>query len=85
METLFDYVQWMGDFPIEATGLLEADTLVLGLLSYYDYDPLFERMQDAEIRLRDCLPMLEEDLIKVTISGRGQDYPGFLRLAAANA
>ena len=83
METLFDYVQWMGDFPIEATGLLEADALVLGLLSYYDYDPLFERMPDTDVFLRDCLPMLEEDLIKVTISGRGQDYPGFLRLAAA--
>ena len=81
MDTLFDYLKWMGDFPIAATGLREADTLVLALLSYYDYDPLFEKKQQETYRLRDCLD-LSEDEIKVTISGKGQDYPGFLKLAA---
>ena len=32
MDNLFDYLKWMGDFPIEATGLLEADAMVFGVL-----------------------------------------------------
>ena len=42
MDNLFDYLKWMGDFPIEATGLLEADAMVFGVLSYIDMDPVFD-------------------------------------------
>ncbi len=81
MDTLFDYLQWMGDFPIAATGLREADTLVLGLLSYFDLAPMF-RDEDDTHTLRECLDLLEADQVKVMVNTKGQDYLGFLRLAA---
>lgn len=81
METLFDYLRWMGDFPIEATGFREPDALVLGVLSYYDLGPVFDG-GEGEHTVRDCLRLLDGDRFKVTISAKGQDYEGFLRLAA---
>ena len=41
MDKLADYIQWMGDFPVEATGFRDADALVLSALSYFDLTPLF--------------------------------------------
>ena len=81
MDNLFDYLKWMGDFPIEATGFLEADAMVFGVLSYIDMDPVFAAIDD-EITLRDCLKMIERDQVKVMLSAKGEDYTGFLRLAA---
>ena len=54
MDRLADYVQWMEDFPIEATGLRDADALVLCALSYFDLSPLFKgRRKTARIQ-KDC-------------------------------
>ena len=47
MDKLVDFVQWMGDFPVEATGLRDADALVLCALSYFDLRPLLAE-GDAE-------------------------------------
>ena len=69
MDNLFDYLKWMGDFPIEATGFLEADAMVFGVLSYIDMDPVFAAIDD-EITLRDCLKMIEKDQVKVRLSAR---------------
>ncbi len=81
METLFDYLKWMGDFPIAATGLREADALVLGVLSYFDLTPLFQQ-EDETHTLRECLQLIESDQVRVMVNPKGQDYVGFLRLAA---
>ncbi len=81
MDTLFDYLQWMGDFPLAATGVREADALVLGLLSYFDLTPLFQS-EDETHTLRECLNMIEADQVKVMVNSKGQDYVGFLRMAA---
>ena len=40
MSTLEEYVRWMADFPIETTGFLDADAMVLCALSYIDFSPL---------------------------------------------
>ncbi len=81
METLFDYLKWMGDFPIAATGMREADALVLGVLSYFDLTPLFAGEDDTHT-LSECLQLIEADQVKVMVNTKGQDYIGFLRLAA---
>lgn len=81
METLFDYLKWMGDFPIAATGVRDADTLVLGLLSYFDLTPLFKDEDDTHT-LAESLDLLDADQVKVMVNTKGQDYLGFLRLAA---
>lgn len=81
METLFDYLKWMGDFPMSATGVREADALVLGVLSYFDLTPLFAA-EDETHTLRECLNMIEADRVRVMVNPKGQDYIGFLRMAA---
>ena len=58
MDRLADYVQWMEDFPIEATGLRDADALVLCALSYFDLSPLFKGRRKTA-RIRDCVEPLE--------------------------
>ena len=81
METLFDYLKWMGEFPLSATGVREADALVLGLLSYFDLTALFANEDDTHT-LRECLPLVDADQVKVMVNAKGQDYLGFLRQAA---
>lgn len=81
METLYDYLKWMGDFPISATGFREPDALVLAQLAYYDFDPVFEAV-GKEPLVRDCMPFLKDESLKVTISSRGWDPVEFFRLAA---
>ena len=42
MDRLVDYIKWMGDVPFRGLPLNEADALVLCMLSYYDFSPLFQ-------------------------------------------
>ena len=49
MDTLLDYIQWMGDFPIEATGFREMDAVVLCVIGYYDLWIMFENADIASI------------------------------------
>ena len=83
MDTLTDYVQWMGDFPIAATGFRDVDALVLCALSYIDLSPVFESVKE-DCRVRDCLRMIEEGRVKVMITGGDGGYPELLRLCAAS-
>lgn len=82
MDSLADYVQWMGDFPIAATGFRDADALVLCALSYIDLSPLFADGAES-CRLSDSLPLAEGGL-RVMISGEGEGYLRLLRLCAAS-
>lgn len=81
MDTLADYVLWMGDFPIAATGFREADALVLCALSYVDFSPLFQDTA-ARPRLADSLSLLESEQARALITGSGDGYLELLRLAA---
>lgn len=86
MDSLADYIQWMGDFPISMTGFRDADALVLCALSYIDLSPVFpESCEDGEpVRVRDCQRMLDEGKLRVMITGGDKGYPELLAQAAAS-
>ena len=81
MEILEDYVLWMEDYPCSLIGFREADALVLCLLSYIDYSPLFESSHGT-VRLRDSLQMLRSGRAKAEIAGSGEEFMHILELAA---
>ena len=83
MDTLMDYIQWMGDFPIHATGFRELDAVVLCIIGYYDLAPVFAREQES-YTVRDCARMLEEGQARILITGKDMGYDRILALAAAS-
>ena len=83
MDTLLDYIQWMGDFPIEATGFREMDAVVLCVIGYYDLAPIFSREGEVHT-VRDCLRMLEEGQARILITGKDMGYDRILSLAASS-
>ena len=76
MDKLADYVQWMGDFPVEATGFRDADALVLSALAYFDLTPLFKGKRKS-CRISDCVKPLERGELRVAVTGSDE---GFLEL-----
>lgn len=68
METLADYVKWMGDLDFEHRPLCEADAMVLCVISYFDLSPLFTDGQQ-EVPLRECVKMIDEGRARLLIVG----------------
>ena len=81
MDTLSDYILWMGDYPCSLTGFHEPDAVLLSLLSYIDYTPVVQGTS-GEIRLRECLPFAEREELRVMITGESKSYSEILKLAA---
>jgi hypothetical protein len=81
MDTLSDYIRWMGDYPCSCTGFHEPDAVLLSLLSYIDYTPVIQN-NFGKIRLRECLPFVEKGDLQVMIIGEGKAYCEILKLAA---
>ena len=82
MDNLKDYIRWMGDIPIQATGMRDADAMVLCGLSYFDLSPLFDGGKTP--RLRDFLPVLKRGEAKVQITGSPENHLELMALAAAS-
>ena len=59
MDHLVDYIKWMGDVPFRGLPLNEADALVLCMLSYYDFAPLFQGKR-KRLPLRESLRQLPD-------------------------
>ena len=81
MDKLTDYAQWMGDFPVEATGFRDADALVLCALSYVDLAPLFSAERQTS-RLSDCEEHLKRGEFRVAVTGDGEGFLALLHDAA---
>lgn len=81
MDTLYDHVLWMRDVPFSAYPLCEADALVLCMLSYYDFAPMFREDEAEEITLRDCGRLIREDLVKVHLVGKDRGFTQLLQAA----
>ena len=82
MDSLIDYIQWMGNYPFSATGFREADALILCAISYFDLSPVFEASNSA--RVRDCSAMLAADRARVMVTGKNDEFEHVLALAAAS-
>lgn len=83
MDTLTDYVRWMGDFPISMTGFRDVDALVLCALSYVDLSPVFSTGAER-VRVSECKTMIEAGQVGVMITGGDRGYPELLAAAAAS-
>lgn len=81
MDTLVDYIQWMGDFSLSTVPFRDADMLVLCALSYVDYSPIFDGKQ-GEVYLKDCKAMIQADQVEITVAGDVTGFQKILELAA---
>ena len=68
METLADYIRWIGDLDFRAYPFRDADALVLCNIAYYDLDPVM-RNEKPDHTVSDCIPMIEAGEAKLMITG----------------
>ena len=73
MDHLVDYIKWMGDVSFKALPFNEADALVLCMLSYFDFSPLFQGRK-KRLPLRESLRLVEEDKVRVMLVGRNRGF-----------
>ena len=83
MDNLTDYILWMRDIPITATGFRDADMLVLCTLSYFDLSPVFTD-KGGPAFVRDCRKMIDEGNVRVEIAGKDRGYLDILQAAACS-
>ena len=79
MDTISDYIRWLGDFPVSATGLREPDAVLFCLLSYIDFTPAFQG-REGGVRVSECLPFVENDQLSVLSTGDGREYLKILKV-----
>ncbi|MBQ9614311.1 MAG: DUF2974 domain-containing protein [Lachnospiraceae bacterium] len=68
METLLDYVKWMGSFGFDSVPLQDADVLILCVISYFDLTPVFSG-EKKQVKVSDCAKMAEEGTARLLITG----------------
>lgn len=81
MDHLVDYIKWMGNISFRALPFNEADALVLCMLSYYDFTPLFQG-RTAKLPVREAMRLIEEDQVRVMLVGRDRGFREILECAA---
>jgi len=81
MDTLEDYILWMGDYPFTSVGMQEADALVLCLLSYIDFRPAFTAGR-SRISLNEIQSEIPSERLEVMITGHRDTYRRICELAA---
>ncbi len=82
MDGLSDYIQWLGDYPFSAVPFQDVDAVILCLLTYCDYTPLFERSDTAT--LRDCQRMIDADAVRIQRIGEAEPFMRILKAAVAS-
>jgi hypothetical protein len=81
MDTIRDYILWMRDFPFTTVPFREADALVLCMLSYFDFSPLFDEGR-TQVPLSRAKELLERGEVRVEIVGPDLGYQAILEAAA---
>ena len=82
MDTVSDYIKWMGNYSFAAVPFNELDALVLCMLSYYDMSPVFTEKTGDAVRVRDCQGIIENGEAQIRITGPDKGYLEIFRLAA---
>ena len=80
MNGLYDYILWLGEFDFSAVPLREADAVILCLLTYCDFTPLFEHSDEA--LLRDCQGMIDAGAVHIQRIGKTEPLMQILEAAA---
>ena len=68
METLTDYVKWMGNLDFDQSPLRAADAMILCVISYFDLSPVFGDGRKS-VPVSDCVQMIEEGRARLIITG----------------
>ena len=84
MDTIYDYIRWMGELSFEAYPFQELDALVLSMLSYYDFSPLLSERGSESFPLRDAQILLDENRVRVLITGGDKHFPALLQAAVSS-
>ncbi|MBR1597998.1 MAG: DUF2974 domain-containing protein [Lachnospiraceae bacterium] len=83
MDTIIDYVKWLGHQRFDDYKFNEIDNLVLCQLSYYDYKNV---LKDGDSKtLNECYHLMCQENIRVCIVGGNEDYPLYLDFLQAVA
>ena len=82
MDGLKDYIQWMGNYDFSAVPFRDVDAVILGLLAYCDFAPLFERAN--EVCLRDSQRMIDADAVRIQRIGAVEPFMQILKAAVAS-
>jgi len=80
MDGLHDYILWLGDYAFSTVPFQDVDAVILCLLAYCDFAPLFER--SGEALLRDSQRLIDGG--EVHIQRIGETGP-FIRILEAAA
>ena len=81
MDTLEDYLLWMGDHSFSSIALQDADALILCLLSYIDFRPAFTAGR-VRARLEEIEALVPAEQAEVMLIGDKATYRSIYRLAA---
>lgn len=85
MDSMYDYIKWMGGFSFSEYRFNELDALVMCLISYFDLSPACPDGQAAHaMRFGDCMNNTEKEDLILKISGSGAGYPESFEAAAAS-
>ena len=82
MDGLYDYILWLGDYPFSAVPFQAVDAVILCLLTYFDFSPLFEGADD--VALRDCRRLIELGEVHIQGLGNADERLRILKAAAAS-
>ena len=82
MDGLCDYIQWLGDYTFSSVPFQDVDAVILCLLTYCDFTPLFERSDEAS--LRDCQRMIDADEVHIQRIGEVEPFMQILKAAVAS-
>ena len=82
MDGLYDYILWLGDYPFTAVPFQEVDAVILCLLVYCDFTPLFE--QADGVYLRDSQKMIDAGEVRVQRIGKPEPFIQILKAAASS-
>lgn len=85
MDTVFDYIKWMGEFSFDVKSFCEPDAMVLSLLSYYDFSRRNDSGRPLTLRAT-CSRIRKERSAPPPFSARTTiPVDEFLELAAQSA
>ncbi|MBO4411218.1 MAG: DUF2974 domain-containing protein [Lachnospiraceae bacterium] len=83
MNTLVDYIRWLGNIDFSARPVSDADAVILSILAYCDLTQLFR--EHDEIYVRDIKKLIERDQLKIMIVGKDTGAAKVVETAAASS
>ena len=82
MNSIADYIRWLGRFSFAELPVSEVDIFVMCVISYFNLGPAFER--GGDVTVADCTGAIDENRLKLLITGGDMGNAEIFREAAAS-